>query len=199
MKTIALILLIVPLWVSSSMAQDNNITGLLNKDETRTEIFNAILNNHNLMSKFIDAMKHSDHAMMMMNENFPMSANTNGMGNGSMMNHSSMMGKSPTMNHSSMMGNEHMDEAQTNSAHHMNGMANSNEMMNQMIGIMKENPQMMSQMMGRMMDISENDSTLYKNMVDVMKEHQHMMNMGTQHMMNPKGSQNSMIQHVPNN
>ena len=199
MKTIALILLLAPLWVSSSLAQDNNITGLLNKEGTRTEIYNAILNDHNLMSKFIDAMKHNDHAMMMMNQNFPMSGNSNGMGSGSMMDHPSMMGNSSMMNHSAMMSNDHMNESQTGSSHEMNGMTNGNEMMKQMIGIMKENPQMMSQMMGRMMDISENDSTLYNNMVEVMKEHQHMMKMGMQKMTNPNGSKNSMVQHMPHN
>ncbi len=140
MKTITLILLVVPLWVSSSLAQYTNITGLLYKEETRTEIFNVILNDHNLMLKFIDAMKHNDHAMMMMNENYSMSVNPSSMGN------------SPMMNHSSIMGNEHMDEAQTSGGHHMNSMANSNEMMNQMVGIMKENPQMMPEIMGRMMN-----------------------------------------------
>jgi hypothetical protein len=199
MKTIALILLAIPLLVSGSKAQDKNITGLLNKEETRTEIFNTILNDHNMMSEFINAMKHNDHAMMMINENLPMSGNSNGMGNGSMMNHSSAMGNSSMMNKSSMMGNESMDEAQTSSSHHMNGMANSNEMMNQMIKTMKENPQMMPQIMGRMMDISESDSTLYKNMVEVMKQHQNMMDTGMQHMKNHNGPQNSMVQHMPHN
>jgi hypothetical protein len=187
MKTIALILLIVPLWVSSGLAQDNNITGLLNKEGTRMEIYNAILNDHNLMSKFIDAIKHNDHAMMMMNENFHNPANSNGMGNGSM------------MDRSSMMGNEHLNESRTGSSHHMNGMTNGNEMMNQMIGIMKENPQMMPQIMGRMMDISESDSTLYKNMVEVMREHQHVRNMGMQKMMNHDRSKDSRVQHMPHN
>jgi hypothetical protein len=68
-----------------------------------------------------------------------------------------------------------------------------------MIGIMKENPQMMPQIMGRMMDISESDSTLYKNMVEVMREHQHVRNMGMQKMMNHDRSKDSRVQHMPHN
>jgi hypothetical protein len=54
-----LILSIVPLWANDSLAQDK---------ETRSEIFNAILNDHQLMKDFMNALQNKDPAMIMMNQ-----------------------------------------------------------------------------------------------------------------------------------
>ena len=51
------------------MAQDKSAADLLKDDAKRTEIFKTILNDHQLMMEFMDAMKDNDHAMMMIQNN----------------------------------------------------------------------------------------------------------------------------------
>ncbi len=151
MKALAIILLIIPFWVTNGLAQEKDIAALLNNSETRSEIFNKILNDHQLMMDFMDAMQKSDHAMMMMKEN-PM-----------------------------MTGNQTMGDMQMNSEHQMMGtMHDNSEMMHQMMSMMKENPDMMQKMMGNMMDLCEKDSTQCENMAKVMSEHPYLMMMGMQ-------------------
>lgn len=155
MKTLSIILFIAPFWIMNGLAQEQRVADLLRDEETRSEIFKAILNNHQLMLEFMDAMKDNDHAMMMIQRN------------------------------TGMMGSSSMAEMKMSDEHHIMGMKNENsEMMNQMTGIMKENPQMIPEIMGKMMDISENDSTVYKQMIEVMSKHPHMMKMGMQNMLN---------------
>jgi len=69
MKTITMIFLLMSFWALNSFSQNEDVTGLLGKPETRTEIYRAILNDHQLMMEFMNEMKSSDHAMMMMKEN----------------------------------------------------------------------------------------------------------------------------------
>ena len=88
MKTI--FFLLVTFWTLNSYGQNNKINGLLEKPETRTEIFNAIMNNHELMMEFMQSMKQNDHAMMMMQENNMMSHDGNMMMNNQMMGHNMM-------------------------------------------------------------------------------------------------------------
>jgi hypothetical protein len=155
MKTLAIILFITPFWIMNGLAQEKKVEDLLNDEETRSEIFKTILNNHQLMVDFMEAMRDNDHAMMMMQRN------------------------------PGMMGNSSMGGMKMNNEHQMMQMKNENsEAMNQMMGIMKENPQIIPEIMGRMMDISENDSTLSKHMIEVMSEHPHMMRMGIQNTSN---------------
>jgi hypothetical protein len=91
----------------NSYSQNADVKGLLNKPETRTEIFNTILNDHELMMDFMKAMKGNDHAMMtMQNESHEMGemkaktgtvemkGNPQMMGNGHMME---MMKENPEM------------------------------------------------------------------------------------------------------
>lgn len=154
MKTITFIFLLMPFWTLNSLAQNTDVTGLLDKPETKTEIFNTILNDHQLMLEFMTALKENDHAMMMMKEN-----------------HSMM---DPEEHGSSAMGE----------GHHMMEMKDENQMMDHdaMMGMMKDNPEMMQNMMGNMMDMSEQDSTMRCKMSDMMIQHPQMMQMCMQKM-----------------
>ncbi|HKK43403.1 MAG TPA: hypothetical protein VJ963_13395 [Bacteroidales bacterium] len=49
----------------SSMQQTTDVKGLLEKKETRQEIFNTILNNPHLMAEFMQDMHNNRYAMMM--------------------------------------------------------------------------------------------------------------------------------------
>ncbi|GAI70916.1 unnamed protein product, partial [marine sediment metagenome] len=118
----------------------------------RAEIFNIILNDHELMIDFMKAMKGNKHAMIMMKENHQ------------------------------IMGNE--GKMEMKSGH-------------QMMGMMKDNPEMMQKMMGNMMDMSEQDSTIRQKMADMMTEHPQMMQMCMQKMkekgmMGPDGKMKMM-------
>jgi hypothetical protein len=79
-----------------------------------------------------------------------------------------------------------------------------------MLTMMKENPELLDQMMGNMMDLCEKDSTQCGNLAEVMSEHPHLMMMGMQkvkdgqmennsatrmNMMKPEGS--GMMQEYP--
>lgn len=68
MKTITLIFLLMPFWALNSFGQNADVAGLLDKPETRTEIFNTILNDHQLMMEFMNALQENNHAMMMMKD-----------------------------------------------------------------------------------------------------------------------------------
>ena len=76
-----------------------------------------------------------------------------------------------------------MGGMQMNSNHQMMGMKNDNsELMNQMMDIVKGNPEMMQKMMGNLMDLCKSDTAQCEQMADVMSEHPHMMMMGMQKM-----------------
>ncbi len=52
----------------SGFSQNADVKELLDKPETRTEIFNTILENPEFMMEFMKSMKSNEHAMMMMKE-----------------------------------------------------------------------------------------------------------------------------------
>lgn len=152
MKTLALIFSMMTFLAINSFGQNADVKELLEKQETRTEIFNIILNDHELMMDFMKAMKGNKHAMIMMKENHQ------------------------------IMGNE--GKMEMKSGH-------------QMMGMMKDNPEMMQKMMGNMMDMSEQDSTIRQKMADMMTEHPQMMQMCMQKMkekgmMGPDGKMKMM-------
>lgn len=72
MKSLVIIFSMVAFIAFSGYSQSADIKGLLEKPETRTEIFNAIFNNHELMTEFMKNMKGNEHAMMMMEEDSKM-------------------------------------------------------------------------------------------------------------------------------
>lgn len=69
MKTIVLAISVFSVLSFNGYGQTNKATQLLKNKEERIETFNAILNNHELMVDFMDAMKGNEHAMMMMKGN----------------------------------------------------------------------------------------------------------------------------------
>jgi hypothetical protein len=76
--------------------------------------------------------------------------------------------------HGAMMmrnaGNSQMGEMEAKKG----GMMEMNDN-HQMMGMMKENPEMMQKMMGNMMDMCVQDSAMRSNMADMMAEHPKMM------------------------
>jgi hypothetical protein len=150
MKTITIIFVTVLLFTVNAYSQNTSVKALLDKPETRTEVFNTILGDHQLMMEFMTAMKENEHAMMMMQNS---DSQIKGMKeNGSM--------ESSSANHKM-----HQDE---------------------MMGMMKDNPEMMMNMMGNMMDMCEQDSIQCKHMAEVMSDHPQMMQM-CMHKMKEKG------------
>jgi hypothetical protein len=144
-----------------SCGQTNDPKRLLNNEETRKEIFSVILNDHNYMTEFIQAMHGNQHAMMMMN-----SENSNMMGNGE---------------HMGMNSNTQMKENQEQM-----GMNDQNQMMDSsyMMNMMNNNPAMMQMMMGNMMDVVSTDSAMSHNMVNLMYNHSQMRQMMMQRINN---------------
>lgn len=132
-------------WVFNSPGQSKKVSSLLENQANRTEIFNAILSDHNLMMEFMQAMKGNEHAMMMMKGNNP------------------MMEKDGKME----MTHEQLDRQHE---HQMMGHGN-------MMGMMKENPEMMPKMMGNMMEMCEQDSSMCSKMADMMTDSPGMMEM----------------------
>lgn len=136
MKTLILVILVIFTLSFNGYSQTTKANQLLENKEVRNETFNAIMNNHELMTDFIQAMKGNEHAMMMMK------------GNDQMMNND---GKAGMDQEHSMMDHE------------------------KMMGMMKENPEMMQKMMGNMMDMCEKDSIMCNTMVDNITQHPEIM------------------------
>jgi len=153
MKTLSLFISLMTFWTLNSYGQSEDVNKLLENQKTRTEVFNSILNSHEMMTEFIHAMNNNSHAMMMMQQN------------------------------STMMGNQTGTAGQMGSSSHMGMMGeNHQEMMNQMMGYLNENPELIPQMMGNMMTLCEQDSTQCNQIAEVMSEHPQMMRMGLQQM-----------------
>ena len=110
MKKITILFAALLLFTINSYSQNTDVKALLDKSETRTEVFNTILNDHQLMMEFMKEMKGNQHAMMMMKENNRMMKKDGNMEmdqKHQMMNHDkmrSMMNENPEMMQK-MMGN----------------------------------------------------------------------------------------------
>lgn len=164
MKTIITIFVAVLLLTVNGYSQNTKVKTLLNKPETRTEVFNTILGDHQLMMEFMTAMKGNEHAMMMMNQNNQMmkqADNKEGKNENQMMGHDHIMG----MNKKDMMNSNNMDQNR-----------------NQMMKMMKDNPEMMQNIMEDMMKMCDQDSTLRSKMSGIISEHPKMM--GQMHTIN---------------
>jgi len=141
MRTIVIIFSMLTLLTFNGYSQNVDIKGLLDKPETQTEIFNAIVDDHELMMKFMNVVKENEHATMMMHDiNHPMEKMKSKEGM------SEMSGNNKMMDHSEMMS-------------------------------MKDNPEMMQNMMDNMMDMSDEDSIMRCKMADMMILHPQMMQM----------------------
>lgn len=66
MKTLTILLSMLTLLTFSSYSQNADVKKLLDKQETRTEIFNSIVGSHELMTEFMNVMRNDEHASMMM-------------------------------------------------------------------------------------------------------------------------------------
>ena len=78
MKTLISLITIFTFLTVKSYSQNSNVNALLEKQETRKEIINSILNNHNYMTEFIQEMHGNQHAMMMLNGNNQMTGRKQG-------------------------------------------------------------------------------------------------------------------------
>jgi hypothetical protein len=135
----------ITLLTFSSLGQSTDINKLLDKPETRNELFQTILNNNELITDFIKVMKENDHAMMML-ENKNQTRTKEGKmemnDRHQMMDHEkmmSMMKDNPEMMQA-MMGNM-MDMCEKDTA-----------MQSKMAGIMAQHPEMMKMCRQKMQD-----------------------------------------------
>ncbi|MFC4094750.1 hypothetical protein [Euzebyella saccharophila] len=104
MKTATLFFLTIGLFALHGCNQKTDVNAMLDNSETRSEIFDAIANNHKYMTGFMDNMQESDHAMQMMQGNTKMMGNMMQAGGMQMMMKDSMMIKN-MMKDGKMMGN----------------------------------------------------------------------------------------------
>ncbi|WP_340111674.1 hypothetical protein [Maribellus mangrovi] len=99
MKTLVLLTTMLFLFAVNGYSQKTDVQKMMQNKETRTEIFNAMVNNHQYMSDFMNMAKNNDHAMMMMNngmmgQQHQMNMNQN---QGQMQGNHQMMGNGNTM------------------------------------------------------------------------------------------------------
>lgn len=66
MKTVTIYITIIGFATLMGCNQKVDTTAILENQETKTEIFNAIANNHGLMTEFMENMQNSEHVMQMM-------------------------------------------------------------------------------------------------------------------------------------
>ncbi|GAA4281463.1 hypothetical protein [Gaetbulibacter aestuarii] len=92
MKTLIMIISISGLLLFNSCAQKPDTAQLLENENTRQEIFQNIVDNHDYMMSFMNTMQSSEHAMGMMQGNHMMMGNMmRGGGMHTMMKDSTMM------------------------------------------------------------------------------------------------------------
>ncbi len=166
MKALTLIIATIAFITLSSYKQQDKIDQLLQKQDTRQEVFNKILNNRELMIDFMNAMHGNQQATMMWNRNHRHMQNNrmDTTNNYSMMGHNSMMG--------GYYGNHMMGSANTNDNDNHNSTMGYGPMMNQMMN----NPNLMREFMTNMMNTYGQDSTFVNNMAKIMANHPQLMN-----------------------
>jgi len=196
MKTIVLFVVMIPLMGMSALAQNPDVQKLMDNKEAREEIYQTIMNNHNMMMEFLGDIQDNDHAKAMLQQHHAMYESGTGNPQGNMMgnnqnmmgnnqNNQNMMGNSQHMmgNSQHMMGNNQNNQNMMGNNQYMMGMSQENiQRMNQMMGYFNDNPELVPRMMGNMMDMCVNDSTLCEPMAEVMSQHPHMMKLGEQKM-----------------
>lgn len=145
-RTITTICVAVLLLTVNGYSQNTSVKALLDKPESRTEVFNTILGDHQLMMEFMTAMKGNEHAMMMMQNSNPQmkGMKDNGGMENSSTNHKMHGGEMPGMTKDNpegmmkMMGNM-MDMCENDSA-----------MCSKMANMMTDHPEMMQMCMKKM-------------------------------------------------
>lgn len=157
----------MPFWALNSFGQSADVSGLLNKSDTRTEIFNTILNSHELMMEFMNAMEKNDHAMMMINENdqIMMQQDRNMKSGEEEKNHDhQMMGHSNTRE--GMMGNSGMMQNMKIMRDMMDSCDQDSIMCNEIADLMSEHPHMMQKSIQKMKEHGMMDSNGKMKMMD---------------------------------
>jgi hypothetical protein len=131
MKTLVIILSMAGLLTLTSCSQKTDPNTLLKDDNTRTELFSAIVSNPQMMTQFMNTVKANKGAMQMMRGNKQMMGKMMG-GNGMM----SMMKNNPEMmkNMSKMMSKD-MEAMHLM----MNNMMKDGNMMKMMVNMMNKN------------------------------------------------------------
>lgn len=138
MKKSIILLLVIGVLALNSCNLNPNVNKMLENQATKTEIFNAITNNHYYMMGFIETMQKSEHAMQMMRENKMMKDKIMQI----MMNDTTMM--------TSMMGNKNMMQKM------MQKMMKDSTQMNSMMRMMHQKGMMTEQCMHSCMKMMNN-------------------------------------------
>lgn len=170
MKTFTIIFSLFLVTSTSAFSQSNNIKELFNKPETKTEVFNTILNDHALMTDFMQQMKTSEHAMMMMNDNIQ-----------SMKSEGTMeMKNMPAMHHHENMMNENPEMMGVMMSNMIKKCEMDSTMREKMVNMMSQNPEMMKAMMLKLKEkgMMSTENEMKMNTADKMKasnqhKHQH--------------------------
>lgn len=152
MKAITLIIAMITVLGFNTNAQNADVKELLDNKETRTELFNAIASDHQMMMDFIKVAKKNEHGAMMMRD-----------------------AENPEMK---TMGSMQDDNKKQKKMESMQGGNDEQKMM----GMMKNNPEMMQKMMGNMMEMCKKDSAMRNKMANMMSENPEMMKMCMQKM-----------------
>ncbi len=134
MKAITLIIAMITVLVFNTNAQNTDVKELLDNKETRTELFNAIAGDHQMMMDFIKVAKENEHGAMMMRD-----------------------AENPEMKTMGSMQDANKKQKK------MESMKGGNEQQ-KMMGMMKNNPEMMQKMMGNMMEMCKKDSAMRNKM-----------------------------------
>lgn len=69
MKKSIILLLVIALLTVVSCNKKQDVSDMLKNQETKKEIFNAIVDNHDYMMDFMETMQNNEHVMQMMQEN----------------------------------------------------------------------------------------------------------------------------------
>ncbi|QGY45846.1 hypothetical protein GM418_19855 [Maribellus comscasis] len=154
MKSISIIFSMFLFFALSSTAQSKKVARIMDNPETRSEIFNNIMNDHELMLEFMEMMKGNEHATMMMQNgnlhNGGMNAKK-GMAetkcNHQIGDHANSMGM--------MKDNPEMKTA-------MMEECNANSKMHNMAEMMAQNPEMMKTCMKKMNGMKGENSQINK-------------------------------------
>lgn len=149
MKKLTIIISTLLFLTLNAFSQSAEIKGLLDKHDTRTEIFNAIFNDHQLMTEFMKGMKSNKHASMMMQNE---AHQTGKMESGNTMGESK--GNYPMMDSEKMMEmmKNNPDMMQKMMGNMMEMCEKDTAMRSQMTNMMTEHPEMMKMCMQKMQD-----------------------------------------------
>ena len=163
MKAITILITILTILVLNVNGQNTDVKGLLDNQKTRTEIFNAIASDHQLMMDFMQVAKENEHGAMMM---------------------------SNAENHQKQkMESKKGGMMEMNSEHQMMDMMKDNpEMMQKMMGNMMQMCEKDTAMLSKMGNMMSEHPEMMKMCMQKMKEKGRMQS--SEKMMNPDEKSN---------